>query len=94
MERLGVKTEECAKACPSPHAHRWWLPPADCTQFCRMNEEAGTFASGFAVMGATLVHDARTTRRGGGGQFLPAAKRGMRVLAQEHGLQQTGEGAA
>ena len=52
--------DESAKGCPTHHAHRWWLPPAHSTQFCRVNEESSKPAFAFAVLGAALIHEPRS----------------------------------
>ena len=43
--------DESAKGCPTHHAHRQWLPPAESTEFCRVNEESGTLVFPFAIPG-------------------------------------------
>ena len=35
---------ESPKGCPTHNVQRSWLPPADCTVFCRVSEEMGTLA--------------------------------------------------
>ena len=36
-----------ADACLTPHIHRWWLPPPEATDFCRVPCTAGTVVYSF-----------------------------------------------
>ena len=40
-----------ADACLTPHIHRWWPPPPEATDFCRVRCTAGTVVYSFAALG-------------------------------------------
>ena len=46
-----------ADACLTPHIHRWWLPPPEATDFCRVRCTAGTVVYSFAALGAAFVRE-------------------------------------
>ena len=52
-------TDESAKGCPTPHAHRRWLPLADYIEFCSVDEASRTPAFAFTNLGATLIREPR-----------------------------------
>ena len=55
---VGPTTEAArADACLTPHIHRWWLPPPEATDFCRVRCTAGTVVYSFAALGATFVRE-------------------------------------
>ena len=41
----------------TPHIHRWWLPPPEATDFCRVRCTAGTVVYLFAALGAAFVRE-------------------------------------
>ena len=51
-----------AAACPAPHIHRWWLPPAAATDQCRLRCTAGTVVYSFAALGAAFVRELGAAR--------------------------------
>ena len=58
-----------ADACLTPHIDRWWLPPPDATDRCRVRCTAGTVVYSFAALGAAFVREpgaARTVEEGKG----------------------------
>ena len=51
-----------ADACLTPHIHRWWLPPPEATDRCRVRCTAGTVVYLFAALGAAFVREPGAVR--------------------------------
>ena len=46
-----------ATACLTPHIHRWWPPPHEATDRCRVRCTAGTVVYSFAALGAAFMRE-------------------------------------